>query len=156
MGLSASSVQTIISEMDTNMSRFPTVKHVYAWLGLVPRNDIAGGKVLRSQTRKAVNRAAQAFRQAAQAVSRSDSAVGAYYRAMWARKGPQQATVATAHKIARIVSHSLKYGEVYEAETAETYNRKRQERELRQFKRHASIRGYTLTSMAPTTSGSAS
>jgi transposase len=114
MGLSASGVQTIISEIGTDMSRFPTVKHFCAWLGLAPRNDISGGKVRRSRTMKVVNRATQAFRQAAQSVSRSESALGAYYRAMRARKGPQQATVATAHKIARIVYHLLKYGEAYD------------------------------------------
>ncbi len=50
MGLSASSVQTIISEIGTDMSKFPTVKHFCSWLGLAPRNDISGGKVLRSRT----------------------------------------------------------------------------------------------------------
>ncbi len=148
MGLSASSVQTIISEIGTDMERFPTVKHFCAWLGLAPRNDISGGKVLRSRTLKVVNRATQAFRQAAQSVSRSDSAIGAYYRAMRARKGPQQATVATAHKIARIVYHLLKYGEAYEAESAEAYEQKRQERELRQLTRRAEKLGYTLTPAA--------
>jgi transposase len=144
MGLSSSSVQTIISEIGTDMERFPTVKHFCAWLGLAPRNDISGGKVLRSRTMKVVNRATQAFRQAAQSVSRSDSALGAYYRAMRARKGPQQATVATAHKIARIVYHLLKYGEVYEAESADAYEQKRQERELHQLTRRAAKLGYTL------------
>ena len=43
MGLSASSVQTIISEIGTDMERFATVKHFCAWLGLAPRNDISGG-----------------------------------------------------------------------------------------------------------------
>ncbi len=65
MGLSSSSVQTIISEIGTDMSRFPTVKHFGAWLVLAPRNDISGGKVLRSRTQKVANRASQAFRQAA-------------------------------------------------------------------------------------------
>jgi transposase len=145
MGLSASSVQTIISEIGTDMSRWPTVKHFCAWVGLAPRNDISGGKVLRSRTRKVVNRAAQAFRQAAQAVTRSDSALGAYYRTMRARKGPVQATVATAHKIARIVYHLLKHGEAYEEESAAEYEQKRQERELRQLQRRATKLGYTLT-----------
>jgi transposase len=95
-----------------------------------------------------VNRAAQAFRQAAQAVSRSDSAVGAYYQAMRARKGPQQATVATAHKLARIVYHLLKYGEVYVEESAAEYEHKRQERELRSLTRRATKLGYTLTPRA--------
>src|SRR5919112_3849520 len=108
MGLSASTVQTIITEIGTDMSKFPTVKHFCSWLGLAPRNDISGGKVLRSRTRKGTNRATQAFRQAAQSVARSDSAVGGYYRAMRARKGPEQANVATAPKIARIVYHLLK------------------------------------------------
>ena len=149
IGLSSSSVQTIISETGTDMSRFPTVKHFCAWLGLAPHTDISGGKVLRSRTQKVVNRATQAFRQAAQSVSRSDSAIGAYYRAMRARKGPQQATVATAHKIARIVYHLLKYGEAYEAENADAYEQKRQERELRQLTRRAQKLGYTLTILEP-------
>lgn len=154
MGLSASSVQTILSEIGTDMHRFPTVKHFCAWLGLAPRNDISGGKVLRSRTRKVVNRATQAFRQAAQSVARSNSAVGAYYRAMRARKGPQQATVATAHKIARIVYHLLKYGESYAAESAESYDHKRQERELRALTRRASKLGYTLAPVGEATAGS--
>jgi transposase len=147
MGLSASGVQTILSEIGTDMSRFPTVKHFCAWLGLAPRNDISGGKVLRSRTRKVTNRATQAFRQAAQSVSRSDSAVGAYYRSMRARKGPEQANVATAHKIARIVYHLLKYGEAYETESAAAYEQQRQERELRVLTQRASKLGYTLTAM---------
>jgi transposase len=148
MGLSASGVQTIISEIGTDMSRWATVKHFCAWLGLAPRNDISGGKVLRSRTQKVVNRASQAFRQAAQSVARSDSAIGAYYRTMRARKGPQQATVATAHKIARIVYHLLKYGEGYEAESAEAYERQLQERELRNISRRAHKLGYSLSPIA--------
>jgi transposase len=101
-GLAAASVQTIISAIGTDMTRVPSSKHFCAWLGLVPHNDISGGKVLRSRTRKVVHRAAQAFRQAAQSVARSDSVFGAYYRSMRARLGPQQAMVATAHQIARV------------------------------------------------------
>ena len=67
---------------------------------------------------------------------------------MRARKGPQQATVATAHKIARIVYYLLKYGEAYAAETADAYEQKRQERELRQVTRRAQKLGYTLTPTA--------
>jgi transposase len=69
-------------EVGTDMTPFPTVKHFCAWLGLAPRNDISGGKVLRSHTMKVRSRANQAFRDAAASVGRSDSAVGAYYRAM--------------------------------------------------------------------------
>ncbi len=69
MGLSGVTVQTIISEIGTDMSRFPTVKHFCSWVGVAPHNDISGGKVLRSRTMKVRNRANQAFRQAAQSVA---------------------------------------------------------------------------------------
>ena len=79
-GISASLALTIISEIGTDMSHFPTEKHFCSWLGLAPHNDISGGKVLRSRTLKTDNRAGQAFRQAAASVTRSDSAFGAFYR----------------------------------------------------------------------------
>ena len=87
-------------------------------LSFALHNDISGGRVLRSRTLKVVNRATQAFRQAAQSVARSDSSFGAYFRAMQARLGLQQATVATAHKIARMVYHLLKNREAFKDESA--------------------------------------
>jgi transposase len=143
-GLAAAAVQTIISEIGTDMSRFPTVKHFCSWLGLAPHNDISGGRVLRSRTLKVRNRAGQAFRQAAQSVMRSDSAFGAYYRAMRARLGPHQATVATAHKIARVVYHLLKHRVAFKAETADEYEGKRRERELKRLTHRAQKLGYML------------
>jgi hypothetical protein len=53
--------------------------------------------------------------------------------------------VATAHKIARIVYHLLKYGEAYEGQSAGDYEQQRQERELRQLTRRAQKLGNTLT-----------
>jgi transposase len=150
MGLSAITVQTIISEIGTDMERFPTVKHFCSWLGLAPHNDISGGKVLRSRTMKVHSRANQAFRQAAHSVTRAHSSIGAYYRAMRARLGPKQAIVATAHKIARIVYHLLKTGEPYREESDTEYERKRQERELKHLTRRAQKLGYTLTAVSTT------
>jgi transposase len=154
MGLSAITVQTILSEIGTDMERFPTVKHFCSWLGLAPHNDISGGRVLRSRTMKVRNRANQAFRQAAQSVAQSDSSFGAYYRAMRARLGPRQAIVATAHKIARVVYHLLKSGEAYEEQSAEDYEQKRRERELKHLARRAQKLGYTLAAVPATAPGS--
>src|SRR5215213_6484989 len=154
MGLSAVTVQTIISEIGTDMERFPTVKHFCSWLGLAPHNDKSGGKVLRSRTMKVRNRANQAFRQAAQSVAQSDSSFGAYYRAMRTRLGPRQAIVATAHKIARTVYHLLKTHQPYREETAAEYDRKRRERELNHLARRAQKLGYTLTAVPDRTSES--
>jgi hypothetical protein len=70
---------------------------------------------------------------------------------MRARKGPQQANVATAHKIARIVYHLLKTGEAYVEQSAGEYEEQRRERELRRLAQRASKLGYTLA-LAPATS----
>ena len=64
---------------------------------------------------------------------------------MRARKGPEQASVATAHKIARIVYQLLKYGEAYEEQSAAVYEEQRRQRELRQLTRRAQKLGFTLT-----------
>ena len=101
-GLNESTVQTILSEIGTDMTASPTDKHFGSWLGLAPHNDISGGKVLRSRTLKTHNRAGQAFRLAAQSVASSrNSAFGAFYRRICGRLGKKQAIVATAYKIAR-------------------------------------------------------
>jgi hypothetical protein len=87
----------------------------------------------------------------AYAIPRSETAVGAYYRSMRARKGPQQAIVATAHKIARIVYHLLKTGETNVEQSAGEFEEQRRERELRQLARRAGKLGRTLTPATPTT-----
>jgi hypothetical protein len=101
-GLGALSVLILLSEVGLNASRFPSVKHFTSWLGLCPGSRVTGGKVKSSKTRSVVNRAANAFRMAAQTLCRSNSALGAYYRRMQARMGAPKAITATAHKLARI------------------------------------------------------
>lgn len=147
-GISASLAEIILSEIGTDMSRFPTDKRFCSWLGLAPHNDISGGKILRSRTLKTHNRAGQAFRQAAASVIRSQSAFGAFYRRKRAQLGPLQALVATAHKIARTVYHLLKERLPYQDIGAAEYERKHAERELAALQRKAAKLGFTLTPQA--------
>lgn len=58
--------------------------------GLAPQTDSSVGKTLRSPTNSAANRTAQAFRLAALCVSRSDGALGLFYRRLHARSGPSK------------------------------------------------------------------
>ncbi len=151
MGLSASTVQTLLSEIGTDMSRFPSEKHLASWLGLAPHHEISGGKILRNGTLKGNHRAAQAFRQAAQSVARSHSALGAYYRRQRTRLGEAQAIMATAHKIARTVYHLLKHREAFIPESAADYEARLQQRELAQLKRKAAKLGLSLVPVAQAT-----
>jgi len=126
------------------MSKFPTEKNFCSWLGLAPHNEITGGRVIRSYTLKTHNRAGQAFRQAAASVMRADCAFGAFYRRLKSRLGPAQATVATAHKIARTVYHMLKFQLEYQAISATEYEQHFREREIKYLQRKAAQFGFSL------------
>jgi len=101
-GVGALTVQTILSEIGLDPKRFPSVKHFTAWLGLCPGSNITGGKVKSSRTRLVVNRAANAFRMAAQAAGKTHSAISSFCRRLRSRLGAPKAITATAHKLARI------------------------------------------------------
>jgi len=75
-GLNVLSVQTILSEVGVDMNKWRTSKHFCTWLGLAPNNEISGGKRLRTGTKPVKSRANLAFRQAAQSLARSKSALG--------------------------------------------------------------------------------
>jgi transposase len=110
-GMNEHTALVLLSEIGTDMSRWPTEKQFAAWLGLCPLHKIAGGKVLSRKVRPSANRAAVALRLAASCLPHSQSALGAFFRRLQARAGTPQAVVATAHKLARLVSRLLKHGE---------------------------------------------
>lgn len=143
-GLNEVTAQTILSEIGTDMSRWADEKHFCSWLGLAPHNDISGGKVLRSRTLKTHNRAGQAFRLAAQAVSRTETAYGAFFRRMRAMHGPKKAIVATAHKIARAVYFMLRDHKPFDGASADTYLKCERAREIARLEKKATKLGYTL------------
>jgi len=124
--------------------KFPSEKHFCSWLGLAPKHEISGGKVLRNKTLKTKNRAGQAFRMATHSVKQADCVFGVMYRRMKARLGPAQATVATAHALARVVYRMLKYQVEYETISVEEYEKKYQEQQLKYMRKKAAKLGYHL------------
>src|SRR5579864_6076776 len=44
IGIGPSLAQTILSEIGTDMTQWPTEKHFASWCGVAPHNDISGGK----------------------------------------------------------------------------------------------------------------
>ena len=66
-----------------------------------------------SKTKPSANRAAAALRLAANALHRSDSALGAFLRRKKAQLGAPKAITATAHKLARLIYSMLRYGQEY-------------------------------------------
>lgn len=143
-GMGISLAQTVILECGTDMSKFPTEKHFGSWLGLSPKHEISGGKVLNNKVLKTRNRAGQAFRMAAQSVKQADCPFGVFYRRLRARLGPAQATVATAHAIARVVYRMLKYQIEYDPLSVNEYQQQYEAQQIRYMQKRAAKFGYQL------------
>lgn len=148
-GLSALTVQMILSETGVDMSPWKTAKHFASWLCLCPHNDISGGKVLRSKTDRTKNRANRALRLAARSLHHSQSALGAYYRRMRAHLGGPKAVTATAHKLARTIYHMLKYQVEYVDLGIDYYEAKHREREIKRLQKKAEKLGFELVYIVP-------
>ncbi len=144
-GLQTTTASAFLSEVGPTVERFATAKHFASWLGLCPDNRVTGGRILSAATRDVKSRTAYALRMAAQALHRSQSALGDYFRRMKARLGAPEAITAAAHKLARILHHLIKHRCPYDASVfaaEEELHRKRREKNLR---KQAALCGYQLT-----------
>ena len=145
-GVDSYTALKVVSEIGLDMSRWPTVKHFASWLGLSPNTRVSGGRVMSSRTKPNANRA-EALRLAAQALHRSNSALGAFLRRKKAQLGAPKAITATAHKLARIIYSMLRYGQKYVDVGADYYEKQYRRRAFSNAKRRAAQLGYRLVPM---------
>jgi hypothetical protein len=113
-------------------------------LRLCPEPRISGGQVLSSKTRPTKNRAALGLRLAAQALHRSQTFLGDYFRRMKARLGAPSAITAVAHKLARIVYHLIKTQQEYDSTVFHDQERRTQDRKRRRLHAQAKELGFQL------------
>jgi transposase len=113
-GINVLTAHSLLAEVGPDLTKFRSASAFASWLGLCPDNDISGGKVLSVRTRKVSSRAALAFRMAANALFKSKSWLGNFFRRMRARLGAPKAITAAAHKLARIVYHLLTTRQPYD------------------------------------------
>lgn len=140
---------TLVSELGTDFTKWPTVKHFTSWLGLCPCWKKTGGKVLSSRTRRGKGRAAHALRLAAWSLMRSTSYLGAYLRRQRGRLGAAKAITATAHKLGRIVYGLMRYGEAYVKQTEQQYAEQVRQRLEKQLQRRAKELGFEVKRVEP-------
>ena len=135
---------TLVSELGTDFTKWPTVKHFASWLGLCPNWKQTGGKVKSSRTRLGKNRAAGALRLAAWSLMRSHSYLGAYLRRQRSRLGAPKAITATAHKLARIIYNLMRYGLAYSRQEETLYADQVKARLEKSLLRRAKELGFTV------------
>jgi hypothetical protein len=134
----------LIAEIGTDMSRWRTEKHFTAWLTLAPNNKISGGRLLSSKTQPSANRAAAVLRRCAMSLTRSATALGAYYRRLAYRLGQPKAITATARKLAILVYRVLRGEITYQDPGATAYLQLHRTRLINGLRRRAQEFGLIL------------
>ena len=147
-GLNVLTVQTLIAEAGSDMSRFDTEAHFVSFLDLSPRNKISGGKVVGREKRKTKNRAGLALRLAAGTLLESGTYLGAQYRRLRTKLGAPKARKAMANKLARIAYRMMKYGEEYVDKGKEFYEQKYRQLQIRMLTKKATELGLQLVQPA--------
>lgn len=140
-GISDSTALTIVFEIGLDMTKWKSEKHFISWLGLCPKPDKSGGKILGTETRKVQNRATQAFRMAALSLNKSDSYLGHFFRKIAAKRGFHKAITATARKIAVIVYAMLKNKMPFKELGPDFYLQQNKEKMIRNLIRRATALG---------------
>jgi len=147
-GIDVMTAQVIFSEIGPDFSAFPSENHFASWLTLAPKQDVSGGKIIRHIPSAGRNKVANALRMAAQALSRSDSYLGARYRRLRSRLSGPVAVKAMARYLACLVYRMITKGQAYTDHGAFYYENQRRERESALLKRKAAALGFKLVPAA--------
>jgi transposase len=143
-GIDVLTAHTVMAEAGDDLEAFANEKHFTSWLGLCPTNERSGGKILNRRTRKVVNRAAVAFRNAASTLLRSDSYLGSQYRRLRTRLGAPKAITAMARKLACLYYRLIKHGQQYVDKGTAYYESKYREQQIRALAKKAKKLGFQL------------
>ena len=113
-GVSDLTAQVIVSEIGTDMARFPTAGHLVSWAGLCPRNDESAGKRRSTRLRKGAPWLKTTLVQCAWAATRKKASyLQAQFQRLRHRRGPKKAICAVAASILTAAYHMLRDGTFY-------------------------------------------
>jgi transposase len=150
-GLTPGNWLKLLSEVGTDLTRWPTEKHFTAWLGLAPGKH-QSGKTARRARRRPQSGAGQIFRLAAHSLAKSRYlALGGFYRRLKARTSAAIAVVATARKLAVLYYRAMRHGLAYVEHGLERYEQQYRERQQRYLQKRAAELGLSLVPTPQTT-----
>ena len=113
-GIDQDSACAILIELGPDIQVFPSHRHCAAWAGLCPGNNESAGKKRHGTTRKGNTVLRSILIECAHGAARTNQCqFQGYHKALTVRRGYKRATVATAHKLLRIIYRMLATGQVY-------------------------------------------
>ena len=114
-GLGRTAIETVIAEIGTDMSLFPTAGHLLSWAGLTPRLDESAGKRRSTRINKGAPWLKPVLVQSAWgAVRKKNSYYQAQFLRLRARRGAKKAAIAVAASILTTIYHMLRHGTCYQ------------------------------------------
>jgi transposase len=146
-GVSTVTAWTLIAEIGTDMSRFPSAGHLASWCGLCPGNAASAGKRQSGRTSKGNRYIRCALVEAAWAAARIRSRrtffTTLFFR-ISQRAGLKKAAVAVAHRILQVVYSMLSAGIPYREQGADYFDRLHPERTKKRLLARLENLGFSL------------
>jgi transposase len=145
-GVQQRTAEVIIAEIGTDMSAFPTDKHLASWAGQCPGNDQSAGRRRSGKTRHGSKWLDWTLEEAALAAVRSkDTYLAAQYNRLRPRRGHKKALGAVKHSILIACWHMLTTGELYRDLGGEYFQRRDPERTTRRLIKQLEALGHHVT-----------
>lgn len=135
----------IISEIGTDMSRFPNDANLVSWACICPRSDESAGKRRSTRIRKGSPWLKTALVQSAHSAVRMK---GTYFQALFhrirSRRGVKKAIVAVAASILTAIYHMLKDGTMFQDLGADHLDRRTKEQQKNRLVKRLAELGYAV------------
>jgi transposase len=143
-GVGRQTAELIVSEIGTDMSRFPSASHLAAWAGLAPGNHESAGKRLTGKTRYGNRLLRAALVQSAHALTHTKTYLAAQFWRLTRCRGKKRAAVAVAHSILVIAYHLLQRQEPYRELGANYFDQQRPEATSKRLVKRLEKLGYQV------------